>query len=119
MFNAANICLSFSSPPMVIPKLNDILLGFATSMRIYKFSGYSGERYVERITRPLSQRVNDHHSSCLVKGTDTTFFSSVPSHLVSACHVVDRNRSYKVISRISTSFFPSLLIHTRSYGVSS
>ncbi|CAH8627461.1 unnamed protein product [Schistosoma mattheei] len=103
-FNAANLCLSYSTRSMVIPQLKDKLPGYATSMCIYKFSSSCGESYIGRTTRQPNQRVSEHLPSWLGKGYVKTIRSSVLSHLINSGHVVDRNKSFKVIYRIPTSF---------------
>ncbi|RTG87460.1 uncharacterized protein DC041_0008181, partial [Schistosoma bovis] len=103
-FNAANLCLSYSTRSMVIPQLKDKLPGYATSMCIYEFSCSCGESYIGRTTRQLNQRVSEHLPSWLGKGYVKTIRSSVLSHLIDSGHIVDRNKSFKVIYRIPTSF---------------
>ncbi|CAI2733815.1 unnamed protein product [Schistosoma spindalis] len=89
---------------MVISQLKDKLPGYATSMCIYEFSFACGESYTGRTTRQRNQGVSEHLLSWSGKGNVKTICSSVLSQVIDSGHLVDINKSFKVIYRIPTSF---------------
>ncbi|CAH8479309.1 unnamed protein product [Heterobilharzia americana] len=120
-FHATQLCLSFSSRPIITAQKEDKLSSFVISMCIYKFSCSCGESYVGRTTRQLNKRVAEHLPSWLGKGQIKSIRRSVLSHLIDSGHSVDKNITFTIIhhipSHLSKGIQPRLLRITEAVGI--
>jgi hypothetical protein len=99
-FLASNLCLSFSSNPLIRSHLKDKLPTSTTSYCVYSFACSCGASYVGRTSRHLSDRIREHYPSSLTRGTCGSSSSAIALHLAETAHTIDKTQAFRIIYRV-------------------
>ena len=103
-YYAANLCLSFSSTPLIQLKLKDKLPKSTTSCCVYTFECSCRASYVGRTMRCLSERIREHCPASLSLGVQRSYSSSIASHLMESKHRINPEMAFKIIYRAPVKF---------------
>ena len=107
-YYAANLIITYDTKRLLKEFKVDKKSLHVTSNCIYLFSCICGSTYIGRTERILFTRISEHLPKNLILDGSKLPKSAIGRHILDSGHVVDRNRSFKIIARVTKSSVTSL-----------